>query len=276
MNVVLTKTLCTIETKCSYVRSHESTIGDFFADIMRIQLSADCALLNAGSIRSDRFYDAGYLSAGDWIDMFPYRTKLFKVEVSGALLAKILEQGIAKYPSFEGRFPSISNIKFDFDADLPPYERIVPGSLKIGGVPVLDFKKYSIVAPSFIVSGLDGYEYFKESTNLMCESEAPVFIDTLFQIFRLPQKEVFLKEYEFCKHNLEEINQNFLLKNVQDKVIIQQSVFDFVQDIGYNQAILAADELSSSSDEEGDQEDTTDELDLGELKLERRSSYILQ
>lgn len=163
-------------------------------------------MLNAGSIRSDRFYDCGYLSAGDWIDMFPYRTKLFKVEVSGALLVKILEQGIAKYPSFEGRFPSISNIEFEFDADLPPYERIIPGTLKVGGVNVFDFKKYSIVAPSFIVSGLDGYEYFKESTNMMCESEAPVFIDTLFQIYRLPHKNEYMKEYIFFKENIEEIN----------------------------------------------------------------------
>ena len=53
-------------------------------------------------------------------------------------------------------------------------------------------------------------------------------------------------------------------------------MLDFVQDIGYNQAKLAADELSSDSDSDDDKQDTSDELDLGELKLERRSSYILQ
>lgn len=233
MSTVMTKSLCQIDTKSSYVRSHESSIGDFFADVMKTELNADCALMNAGSIRSDRFYEAGYLSAGDWVDMFPYRTKLFKVKVTGDLLKKILEQGVAKYPSFEGRFPSISNIEFEFDASLPPYERINPESLKVGGKSVKGAYTYTMVAPSFIVQGLDGYDHFKESKKMMVESEAPVFIDTLFQIFRFTLNETFVKEFKFFKAYESESIDTFLTSNVRDKVAAQQTVLDFVQEVGY-------------------------------------------
>jgi 5'-nucleotidase len=109
MHLKMKKVLCRInsplQTKFSFIRSHESALGSFFADLIRKELSADCAILNSGAIRSDRNYDPGYLTIGDWTDIFPYRKTLMKTEVSGSLLLKILEQGISKYPALEGRFP---------------------------------------------------------------------------------------------------------------------------------------------------------------------------
>lgn len=105
MKKIMCKSISTIDTRFSFIRAHESPLGNYFADIMRKQLSADCALLNAGALRSDRIYEPGYLSIGDWADIFPYRKSIMKVEVSGAQLIKILEEGISKYPALDGRFP---------------------------------------------------------------------------------------------------------------------------------------------------------------------------
>lgn len=55
-----------LDTRFSQVRSKETLVGNFIADLMRKHLSSDCALLNAGTIRSDKIYESGFLSVGDW------------------------------------------------------------------------------------------------------------------------------------------------------------------------------------------------------------------
>lgn len=254
MKKIMCKSISTIDTRFSFIRAHESPLGNYFADIMRKQLSADCALLNAGALRSDRIYEPGYLSIGDWADIFPYRKSIMKVEVSGAQLIKILEEGISKYPALDGRFPQVSYIKFEFDADKPPYSRINHDSVLINGEPIEKDRKYSIVSTHFITSGKDGYVTFEESTPLMGDDEAPVFNDLLHSVLTHAQKEIYLEEFKLYKEREEEISKNFIRNNIKDKVNYQLSVLDFVSACGIEDS--EDDESEYSSVEETEPEET--------------------
>lgn len=200
MQEKMKKTLCRIsqpmQTKFSYIRSHESPLGSFFADLIRKELSADCAILNSGGIRSDRYYEPGYLTIGDWTDIFPYRKTLMKAEVTGSQLLKIIEEGISKYPALEGRFPQVSNIYYEFDADRPPFERLLAETVKIKGEPINPQIRYVVASTGFIIQGYDGYETFKEATPLMGDDEAPIFLDTLFQVLTYPEKDIYFNEIQ--------------------------------------------------------------------------------
>ena len=60
MNKVMKKHVCytesELDTRFSQIRANETVIGNFIADLMRKHFSSDCALLNAGTVRSDVIY----------------------------------------------------------------------------------------------------------------------------------------------------------------------------------------------------------------------------
>ena len=87
MHEAMKKTVCKImtpfDTRFSQVRMRETVVGNFIADLMRKHFSADCALFNSGTIRSDKIYEEGFLKIGDWNDMNPYRKDVDKVLLTG-------------------------------------------------------------------------------------------------------------------------------------------------------------------------------------------------
>lgn len=106
------------------IRTSECAVGNFLADIMRKELLADLTIMNSGAVRADRVLQPGYLTAGDFVDIDPFRLMITKVRVTGKQLLRLLEEGVSGYPSLEGRFPQVSGIRFEFDAKKPKYERV--------------------------------------------------------------------------------------------------------------------------------------------------------
>ena len=56
--------------------------------------------------------------------IFPYTDQVTLVLISGKTLKEALENGVSQYPKYDGRFPIISGLKFSFDPEKPPYQRI--------------------------------------------------------------------------------------------------------------------------------------------------------
>lgn len=52
---------------------------------------------------------------------------------AGTQLVEALENGVSQWPKLEGRFPQVSGVRFAFDPSQPPGQRIVPGSVTVGG-----------------------------------------------------------------------------------------------------------------------------------------------
>jgi len=106
--------------------------------------------------------------------------------VKGSDLLKAIENGVSKYPSLDGRFPIISNIKFTFDSDKPPMERVLLDSVYIDNLPIDLNKYYKVVTKYFQAKGNDGYDSLVDSEYLIYP-EADIYIEKIpiefFSIF---------------------------------------------------------------------------------------------
>jgi len=89
------------------VRRQESNLGNFVADIMLRSTEADVALLNSGTLRSDRIHPRGEFRLRDLMSILPMIDSLVVVAVTGTQLVDALENGVSKYPALEGRFPQV-------------------------------------------------------------------------------------------------------------------------------------------------------------------------
>jgi 5'-nucleotidase len=143
-------------------RTHETNIGNFVADAFRRATASDVALVNGGSIRVDEILGAGRLTMRDVLSILPFKNKLVKIQVTGALLREALENGVSSVAddAQPGGFPQVSGIQFSYDASRHPGDRIV--DLKVNGQSVSPSKKYSLTTTTFIAfDGGDGYTMFK-------------------------------------------------------------------------------------------------------------------
>lgn len=192
--------------------------------MIRKHNSSDCSILNSGTIRADRVYKEGFYTIGDWNDINPYRKGIDKVEVTGELLLRILECGMAKTPALDGRFPQVSKLEFEVDISKPPFERIDPAKVKVAGVPLDLEQKYTITTNSYLTSGKDGYECFPEATPLLDKGNLTDMADIIQSFFDLVQSRKYREEFKVYKEFYEEISMNFIRKTVQQKLINNKNV----------------------------------------------------
>lgn len=167
------------------VRTKETNIGNFIADAYRKAADADVALVNGGSIRADLTYSPGPLTMRDVLSMLPFNNPIVKVEVTGKLLADILEHSVARSAEDKepGRFPQVSGISFKFDTGKLPGQRV--SDIMVGGKPLDENRAYTIATSDFLVSrGGDGYTMFKNAKVLIPADKAPKDSDVFEQAIR--------------------------------------------------------------------------------------------
>ncbi len=136
--------------------------------------------MNGGSIRADEIIGAGTLTRRDVLSILPFKNKVVKVELSGALLRQALEHGVARSAedAEPGRFPQVSGVQFSFDASRPPGSRIV--SLTVHGKPLDEKKLYTLATSDYVaLDGGDGYEMLKTARVLISKEQAKFDSDAL-------------------------------------------------------------------------------------------------
>jgi len=104
MNRVTNITEKKLDIRFKIVRSRETLIGNFVCDLIQEELSTNCAFINSGNFRADNVYKPGEMNVGDWHDIFPYDIGIYKLIITGKQIREVLEVGVSKYPSLEGRF----------------------------------------------------------------------------------------------------------------------------------------------------------------------------
>ncbi|KAI0184798.1 Metallo-dependent phosphatase-like protein [Xylaria flabelliformis] len=149
-------TAAPLDARFRTVRLQESNIGNFVCDIMRHHYSGDCSLMASGTIRGDQVYPPGPILLKDIMSCFPFEDPVVVIRVVGQAIWDALENSVSLYPALEGRFPQVSNIKFEYNAGKPPGSRIVSAS--IGGEPIDMVKKYVLVTRGYMARGKDGYD----------------------------------------------------------------------------------------------------------------------
>jgi len=83
------------------------------------------------------------------------------MELSGADLRAALEHGVSEYPATEGLFPQVSGIKFTFDGDAEPGNRVQ--KVWVGGEELDENKMYTVATNDFMKAGGDGYSMFADA-----------------------------------------------------------------------------------------------------------------
>ncbi|KAI1183048.1 Metallo-dependent phosphatase-like protein [Nemania serpens] len=149
-------TAAPLDARFRTVRLEESNIANFVCDIMRHHYSGDCCIMASGTVRGDQIYPPGPILLKDIMNCFPFEDPVVVIRVDGQAIWDALENGLSLYPALEGRFPQVSNIRFQFDARKPSGSRILSAS--IGGEPIDMTKKYVLVTRGYMARGKDGYD----------------------------------------------------------------------------------------------------------------------
>jgi 2',3'-cyclic-nucleotide 2'-phosphodiesterase (5'-nucleotidase family) len=78
-----------------------------------------------------------------------------KLEMRGADLRQVLEQGLAELEREGGGFLQVSGITFTYDPARPPGQRVL--SVEIGGARLDEAGTYVVAANDYILRGGDGH-----------------------------------------------------------------------------------------------------------------------
>jgi 5'-nucleotidase len=180
LSVVVGRTSVALDARSAAGRRQETNLGNFIADAFRTATGADVGIMNGGSIRADEMIDAGVLTRRDVLSILPFKNRIVKVELSGALLRQALEHGVARSAedAEPGRFPQVSGMTYTFDATRPPGSRII--SLIVNGKPLDEKKNYTLATSDYVaIDGGDGYEMLKGTRLLIPREQAKFDSDVL-------------------------------------------------------------------------------------------------
>jgi 5'-nucleotidase / UDP-sugar diphosphatase len=159
------------------VRSAELPIGNLIADAIREQTHAAIGLMNAGSIRGDRIYPVGPLTRRTLLAMHPFGNVVTVIDVTGDVLLRALNAGVAKLPAAAGQFPQVSGISFTVDANAPAGSRV--RDVKVAGQPLDASKSYTMALPDYILNGGDGYDMFARAKVIVGAETGPLLVTAL-------------------------------------------------------------------------------------------------
>jgi 5'-nucleotidase len=180
LSVVVGRTSVPLDARSAMGRTQETNVGDFIADSFRAATGADVGLMNGGSIRADELISPGPLTERSVLSILPFKNKVIKLELTGAVLRQALEHGVARSAedAEPGRFPQVSGLRFTFDARRPPGSRIV--DLTINGKPLDEKKKYTLATSDYVgIDGGDGYAMLKSARVLIPREQAQFDSDVL-------------------------------------------------------------------------------------------------
>lgn len=154
----LGRTSVALDARSAENRTLETNVGNLITDAFRKATGADVALINGGSIRADAIITPGRLTRRDVLSILPFRNKVVKLELTGAVLREVLEHGVSRSAEDRqpGRFPQVSGVRFSFDSSRPAGSRVV--NVSVNGQPLDSKRKYTLATTNFLaIDGGDDY-----------------------------------------------------------------------------------------------------------------------
>ncbi|TXT40324.1 MAG: 5'-nucleotidase, partial [Comamonadaceae bacterium] len=173
----LNRALMTVAGVTGRDETAEGPLGDVIADsyLDGVPGGADIAFTNPGGVRADLSYTApGSVTYAALNTVEPFGNTLATLKLTGAQLLRLLEQqweapnhSAKTNPATRavGRLLQPSRgLSYTYDNQQPAGrpagqgQRIVPGTLKLNGIPIDPAKSYKIVTNAFLASGGDGFK----------------------------------------------------------------------------------------------------------------------
>jgi len=173
----------------------ESTLGAVVADAYLAGSSdtsygdrpAQIAFTNPGGLRADLSNLA--VTFGQLFNVLPFNNTLVTMDLTGRQILRVLEQQWERPQPEGGRIlPVSSGFSYTWDASQPAGaapgigHRVVPGSMRLHGEPMEMDKLYRVTVNSFMASGGDSFNVFKNGRNYQ-EGEVDLVVAKLY--FRL-------------------------------------------------------------------------------------------
>ena len=183
MNVPLTTTAVTLDSRNASVRGREAAIGNLIADAMRERTRSDLAIMNGGGIRGSKVYEAGTaITRRDVQAELPFGNHLVTLNIKGSGLRLAIENGLSRLPAAAGRFPQVSGMTIEFDPQRPAGSRVL--SIAAGGAPLDPDKFYRVAVNDFMARGGDGYAAFAAVDPLLPLEDTPLLSDEVMVYLR--------------------------------------------------------------------------------------------
>lgn len=149
-------------------RFRETAIGNWIADAYRDYYGTDIAFANGGGIRASA--KKGDFTLKDAKSILPFGNKIVKVEATGEMVLKALENGVSGVEKLAGGFLQVSGIAYEYDADKPAGQRV--RSVRIGGQPIDKDGIYTLALSNYMFTGGDNYTMFAKAKALVGAAEA--------------------------------------------------------------------------------------------------------
>jgi 2',3'-cyclic-nucleotide 2'-phosphodiesterase (5'-nucleotidase family) len=166
-------------------RTCESLVGNIVTDAMRTKyasIDVEFAITNSGGLRSDLTcpttdnasdFCPAYtpppfpISRGQVLTVLPFGNIVVTLQVNGAELKTMLENGVSRMPAVDGRFSQVSGLCFTYDISAPAGSRVTgavrqasDGSCTGAQVDLTAASSYKIAENDFMATGGDGYPFF--------------------------------------------------------------------------------------------------------------------
>jgi 5'-nucleotidase len=157
----------------------ESALGAVVADANLAATSgssygeraAQIAFTNPGGLRTD--LSGPNVTFGQLFSVLPFNNTLVTMDLTGAQVLRLLEQQWERGQPAGGRIlPVSSGFSYTWDASAPEGaapgtgQRVVPGSMRLNGVPIAMERNYRVTVNSFMASGGDALGVFKQGRNV--------------------------------------------------------------------------------------------------------------
>jgi 5'-nucleotidase len=147
----------------------ESPLGDVIADAVVAATSdkgVQIGFMNMGGVRRDLEAGADLTASfGQAQAVLPFGNTLVVMDLTGAQLRKLLEQQWRAGASGGYMLQVSSGLSYQWDSTRPLGSRVVPGSVKLHGMPVDDTKTYRVAANNFLAEGGDNFPEFAKGAN---------------------------------------------------------------------------------------------------------------
>jgi 5'-nucleotidase len=149
--------------------SGESPLGDVIADAAVAatrEQGVQLGFMNPGGIRKDLEAGSnGVVSFGQAQAVLPFGNTLVVMDITGAQLRAMLEQQWDRPNKDQYMLQVSRGLSYAWDSTRPVGQRLVPGSLKVNGMPVDENKPYRIVANNFLADGGDNFPALAKGVN---------------------------------------------------------------------------------------------------------------
>lgn len=166
LDVPLARTEVALDSRTVVVRAEEAAIGNLIADALRASTGADIAITNGGAIRANKRYPAGTtITRRDVLSELPFGNTTVLVELTGAQIKRVLENGVAQIGVPSGRFPQVSGLRVTVNRSAPAGERV--SAVTQDGAPLAPDQTYKVGANNFMLAGGDGYGLLAEGNVLL-------------------------------------------------------------------------------------------------------------